>query len=156
DLATLPQVGFWLVLLVVNSYVEEAMSRAFPMRLFYDRGIVFRVVLTSLVFAALHLADEGFRLDAFISRAMYAVPLALAYIATEDVWLSAGIHTGMNYAIVARSGAWHSGALVRLQGSPLVSDDVTACLVALLAVGVYASLARQRMRYRAGVAPVPA
>ena len=144
DASSTLQVSFWLVALVVNSFVEEAMSRAFPMRLFSDRSLLFRVLMPSLVFAALHLADEGFSASALASRTMIAVPLGLAYAATDDIWLAAGIHTGVNYAIIWRSGAWHAGSLVLLAGEPIASDDVAAVGCAVLAIGAHHLWRRSR------------
>ncbi len=130
------QVGFWLVLLVINSAVEELTNRAFPMRLLVGRKLWLRCLLPSLVFALAHLADEPFRLGAFASRTLSGVTLSMAYAATGNIWLAAGVHTGINYATIWHVGSWHSGSLVRLEGAPVVGEelvDVGCAAIAILA-----------------------
>ncbi len=131
------QIAFWLGALVVNSLVEEAASRAFPMRLWAGRGLWLRAFVPSLLFAALHLADEPFRAGAFASRTLAGLSFSLAYAATGSIWLGAGLHTGVNYAIIWRQGSWHAGSLVKVEGRPVLSDELVSIACGLLAVGAY-------------------
>lgn len=147
----LAQIAFWLLALWVNSFAEETSSRAFPMRLWAYRPLWQRALLPSLAFALLHLADEPFRLDALAYRTVAGVSFSLAYALRGHVWLAAGLHTGLNFAIIARSGAWHSGALVAVSGEPVVPDDVVNVVFACaLGVAYYLRVREKRL----GVTPV--
>ena len=73
------------------------------MRLWAHRPLWQRALLPSLAFALLHLADEPFRLDALVYRTVAGVSFSLAYALRGHVWLAAGLHTGLNFAIIARS-----------------------------------------------------
>jgi membrane protease YdiL (CAAX protease family) len=133
------QVCFWLMLgLIVNSIVEETTNRAFPMRLWSERSLWFRLIVPSLVFAALHLADEPFEAHAFATRTLAGVTLSLAYAATGNIWLAAGVHAGMNYSSLWHAGLWHAGSWVALAGRPLVHEDAGELGLALFTVAAYA------------------
>jgi membrane protease YdiL (CAAX protease family) len=143
-------VAFGWIILFVNSFVEEATSRALPMRLFAARSLPFRVVVPSLVFAALHLADESFDAGRFASRSLAGITLSLAYAATGNVWLAAGIHTGMNYAAVAPSGLWHFGGLISLSAGDGVPGWSVNLAVAALATALFVWRGRKSARALAG------
>jgi membrane protease YdiL (CAAX protease family) len=155
------QVGFWLMALVLNSVVEEFTNRAFPMRVLQGRALWVRVVIPSLIFALVHLADEPFRMSAFVSRALTGMTLSLAYAATGNIWLAVGAHTGINYSIIWRAGSWHAGSLAMLAGTPVLAEELVEPSSAALAFAAYLLWSksrdrqgRGRERYRAGVVPV--
>lgn len=144
-------VAFGLGLGGLNSVVEETACRAFPMRLAADGGALLRVLGPALTFAAFHWIAEPIALVPFVSRTLTGVTLGLAYDATGDIWLAAGLHTGINHASLHRSGLWHFGALARVEGPALVDGLVADALTTALALAVYA--AHRRARRRVGSAP---
>ena len=138
------QVGFWVLALLVNSVVEEATCRAFPMQLWSRERLWFRVLVPALAFAAFHLIDEPFDGGAFFFRSSAGVLFGLAYATTGNAWLAVGLHTGLNYASIARSGLWHAGAWARVEGVPVVPVEVST-LAAIAIVG-WIFVARNKLR----------
>lgn len=107
-------VAFFLLLL--QGVMEETTNRAFPIRLWEHRPLFFRIIIPSVFFALIHLADEapGFERIAVLVAA--GITLSLAYLLTGNVWFAAGIHTGANAASFSVTGLWHAGAVVALAG----------------------------------------
>jgi membrane protease YdiL (CAAX protease family) len=76
------------------------------------RGILFRVIekslgtwiaigLSSILFAAAHLGNEGVSTLGVINIVMAGVLLAGAYISTRRLWFAIGVHFAWNYALMA-------------------------------------------------------
>lgn len=137
------------VTLTANSIVEEATSRAVPFQLFRHRALLFRVLVPALLFAAIHLADEPFRLGAFYSRTIAGIVLGLAYLLTRDIWFASGLHTGTNQAILLASGKWHMGAFFLASGERFGSAWADTVSWTLLAVGLGWMLLRRHGESRA-------
>lgn len=108
--------GFLLLLL--QSVMEETANRAFPMRLWAHRSLLFAILVPSIFFAALHLADEQFNLGRISILLMAGIIHSLAYALTGNVWFTSGLHTGANFALFSISGLWHAGAIVSVVGQP--------------------------------------
>lgn len=132
--------------LIVNSVVEEVTSRAFPIRLFSEYGVWLRILLPSVLFAALHLVDEPFRAGPFAARTMAGVTLSIAYVTTGNIWLAAGIHSGINLASLWGEGLWHAGSVVKLEGQPIVPTLYVEIGIGLAAVVGYALWSRPASR----------
>lgn len=137
------------VTLTANSIVEEVTSRAVPFQLFRHRAILFRLLVPALLFAAIHLADEPFRLGAFYSRTLAGIVLGLAYLLTRDIWFVSGLHTGTNQAVLLASGKWHMGALFLASGERFGSAWADSVSWTLLAVGLGWMLLRRHGATRA-------
>lgn len=103
--------------LTANSVMEEVCSRAFPLMLWRERGLAFRLLVPAVLFAALHLAAEPFRAEAFVYRTLAGLAFSALYLLTRNVWLAAGFHTGMNEAVVFTSPRWQMGGLVSAEGT---------------------------------------
>jgi hypothetical protein len=103
-------------LLLVQSVTEETANRAFPMRLWEDRPLWFRVLIPSIFFAAIHLAGEGFTFERIGILLMAGITQSLAYALTGNIWLCSGLHAGANLASFFPTGLWHAGAVVALVG----------------------------------------
>jgi len=132
------------VTLTANSIVEEVTSRAVPFQLFRHRALLFRVLVPALLFAALHLADEPFRLGAFYSRTIAGIVFGLAYLLTRDIWFASGLHTGTNQAVLLASGKWHMGALVHASGERFGGAWADSASWTLLAVAFGGMLLRRQ------------
>ncbi|WP_375765602.1 CPBP family glutamic-type intramembrane protease [Archangium gephyra] len=137
------------VTLTANSIVEEVTSRAVPFQLFRHRALLFRLLVPALLFAALHLADEPFRLGAFYSRTLAGIVFGLAYLLTRDIWLASGLHTGTNQAVLLASGKWHMGALFLASGERFGSAWADSVSWTLLALGLGWMLSRRHGGARA-------
>jgi membrane protease YdiL (CAAX protease family) len=102
--------------LILSSVVEEGACRAFPMKLWERYPLALRILVPSFFFAALHLADERFKLLPFYMRFMFGVVQSVGYALTNNIWFAVGLHTGINYAYFAVNGLWHAAAVVDLSG----------------------------------------
>jgi membrane protease YdiL (CAAX protease family) len=136
--------GLGIVLLLGNSVSEEITSRAYPMQLFRDKALWVRIIIPSIFFATLHLADESFDLSAFYDRTIVGIVLGIAYAMTENIWLASGLHTGTNAAVVWTNGAWWVGALIKTSGRPLLSDWTINLVWTLVSVLGFVFLLRRR------------
>ena len=121
--------GVAFFLLLLQSVVEETANRAFPMRLWDQRSLLFRIVIPSIFFAALHLADEQFSLERIVVLILAGVVQSLAYAITGNIWLTSGVHAGANTATFSVSGLWHAGAIVSMIGRPGYPTWITAVLM---------------------------
>jgi membrane protease YdiL (CAAX protease family) len=142
-------VAFFLLLL--QAVVEETANRAFPMRLWRHRPLAFRLVVPSVFFAAIHLADEPFGFERVGVLAMAGVVLGIAYALTGNIWLTSGLHAGANLASFSISGLWHAGAVVSVRGQPTIPGWVMT-LIMLVLFGATFALLRQ---YRAKLPRAP-
>lgn len=134
--------GFAFFLLLLQSVMEETANRAFPMRLWNHRSLLFRIVVPSIFFAALHLADEQFSFERIIILLLAGVVQSLAYILTGNIWLTSGLHAGANAASFSLTGLWHAGAVVSVVGWPSYSNWVPL-LVMLIVLTVAVALSRR-------------
>ncbi len=125
--------GFFL--LFIQAITEETANRAFPIRLWQDRSLLFRVIVPSIFFVAVHLVSEPFSLERAAVLLMAGILQSFAYLITGNIWFGTGIHTGANYALFSISGLWHAGALVRLEGQPAFPNWL-AVLIMMVAMGV--------------------
>jgi membrane protease YdiL (CAAX protease family) len=133
--------GFFLLL--IQAVTEETANRAFPIRLWQHRSLLFRVLVPSIFFVAVHLVSEPFSFERAGILLMAGILQSFAYLLTGNIWFSSGIHAGANYALFSISGLWHAGALVRLEGQPAFPNwaAVLLLLVFLWSAGI---LARKR------------
>jgi hypothetical protein len=123
-------VAFFLLLL--QGMTEETANRAFPMRLWEHRSHLFRILIPSIFFAAIHLADEEFSLERLGLLLMGGVTQSLAYTLTGNIWLSSGVHTGANLASFSISGLWHAGAVIALVGRVAIPNWLAVILMLVL------------------------
>lgn len=116
-------------LLLIQSVTEETANRAFPMRLWEERSLAFRILIPSFFFAAIHLADEQFIFERAGILIMGGVVQSLAYLLTGNVWFTSGVHTGANFATFFVSGLWHAGGVVSVVGRPAYPNWVSVMLM---------------------------
>jgi membrane protease YdiL (CAAX protease family) len=142
--------------------VEEVLFRGFVFRTIRDVGGTWTAVAVSAVlFGALHAFNPGASLVSTIAIALEAgVLLALAYAATDRLWLPIGLHAGWNFAEgtifgTAISGHAMSHALVRgeLHGPAALTGGTfgpeasfVAVLVCLAASAAFAVVVIRRER----------
>lgn len=110
------------LLLLLQGVMEETVNRAFPMRLWEHRSLIFRIIVPSVFFAVIHLADEQFGFERVGVLFMAGIVQSIAYDLTGNIWLTSGLHVGANLALFSISGLWHAGAIVSLTGEPTIPN----------------------------------
>lgn len=123
---------FAFVLLLVQGVMEETANRAFPMRIWQHRSLLFRLAVPSLFFALIHLADENFSFERFSVLIIAGFIQGVAYALTGNIWFASGLHTGANVASFSITGLWHAGAIVSVSGYSTVPNWVTTFLFLVL------------------------
>ena len=78
--------------------MEETANRAFPMRLWQHRSLLFRVLVPSIFFAAIHFAGEEVSFERSGVLLIAGITSSLAYALTGNIWLASGLHAGANIA----------------------------------------------------------
>lgn len=128
---------FAFVLLLVQGVMEETANRAFPMRIWQHRTLLFRLIIPSVFFALIHLADENFSFERFAVLIMAGIIQGIAYALTGNIWFSSGLHTGANLASFSITGLWHAGAIVSVSGYSSVPNWLTISVFLILLGAVY-------------------
>lgn len=137
-------IGLTSLLLLLQAVMEETANRAFPIQLWYDRSVVFRIVVPAAFFVLIHLVSESFSIERTALLFIAGLVQGLAFMLTGNIWLTSGLHFGANVASFSLSGVWHAGALVAIQGESAVSI-IGASLVLLVALAaVYGVKVRSR------------
>lgn len=149
SVARILTVAFFMLLL--QSIMEETTNRAFPMRLWEHRSFVFRMIIPSIFFAALHLADEQFSLERIGVLFMAGLLQSIAYALTGNIWLASGLHAGANLAGFSITGLWHAGAVVALIGQPTMPNWAAGMIM----LAVFSAAFVLVSRYRAKLPPGP-
>jgi membrane protease YdiL (CAAX protease family) len=90
--------GLALLSFVLVGYQEELWSRGYQLQnLKEGSGLPWAVVLSSLIFALLHLGNPGAGTASTIGLFVAGAYLAFAWIRTRQLWLSIGLHIGWNF-----------------------------------------------------------
>jgi membrane protease YdiL (CAAX protease family) len=89
-----------LLTFILVGWSEELFSRGYQLQNISD-GLnrFWGVVLSSLIFAALHYANPSFNISSFPFLGLIAAGLFLAYgyLASHQLWLPIGLHIGWNF-----------------------------------------------------------
>jgi membrane protease YdiL (CAAX protease family) len=116
---------------------EELLFRGYPFQKIWRMNRLGAVLLSSMVFAALHAGNNAFSLLAMANLFLAGILLALAYARYERLWFPIGIHLGWNllsgpilgYNVsgyissgsvlrtVGRGSPWLTGGLFGIEGS---------------------------------------
>jgi membrane protease YdiL (CAAX protease family) len=128
---------FAFVLLLVQGVMEETANRAFPMRIWQHRSLLFRLIIPSIFFALIHLADENFSFERFVVLIMAGITQGIAYALTGNIWFASGLHTAANVASFSITGLWHAGAVVAVSSYSRVPNWLTAFVFLILLGAAY-------------------
>lgn len=128
---------FAFVLLLVQGVMEETANRAFPMRIWQHRAFLFRLIVPSIFFALIHLADENFNFERFAVLILAGIIQSIAYALTGNVWFASGLHTGANLASFSITGLWHAGAVVSISGYSSVPNWLVTFLFLILLSSIF-------------------
>lgn len=84
---------------IVQGAAEEILFRGFFMVSFGARhGMTSGVLVSSLLFAMMHMNNTGFGVLPFINIFLFGVFSALIVISTDSIWCAAAIHSVWNFA----------------------------------------------------------
>jgi len=99
-----------IAVIAVAAGVEEVGFRGYPFqRLVEAIGGGGALLVTSLLFGAMHAANPHVSRFAVANTALFGALMALAYLRTRQLWLPWGIHFGWNWALGALFGLPVSG-----------------------------------------------
>jgi membrane protease YdiL (CAAX protease family) len=87
-----------LIIFVIVAWHEELFSRGYQLQNIAEGlNIPLGVILSSLVFAALHWANPNAGYTSFFGLLLTGVFLAFGYLQTRQLWLPIGLHIGWNF-----------------------------------------------------------
>ena len=100
-----------LIVVLIQSSYEEMVLRGFA----YQRtarlyGPTVGIIVSSVLFGAMHFSNAGFTLVAFLSIAAQGVLLGFAVRYFDSMWMPFGIHTGWNFCQAIIFGLPNSGS----------------------------------------------
>jgi membrane protease YdiL (CAAX protease family) len=97
---TLPRIGAVLLILLMGALAEELMFRGYPFQhLEQGIGAAGAIIVFSVMFGAVHLANPGASIWGLINTILIGVLLAISYLRSRALWLPWGIHFGWNFAL---------------------------------------------------------
>ena len=153
-------VGIFLVFFigwVLQGFNEELMCRSILMNYFAAyNGVKSAIITNSLIFAILHLGNDGFGVLPFINIFLMGVIFSLLFYIADDIFLPAAVHTFWNFAQANIYGINVSGITqsnisllkTQLTGNPFLTGGafgveggfitfwIEAIIVGVLLVGV--------------------
>ncbi len=99
-----------LYILATGAMAEELVFRGYPLQRFMEgAGTALGIVIMSLLFGAVHLANPNASALGFVNTVGVGLMLSLAYVRTRSLWLPWGIHFGWNTALGMAFGLPVSG-----------------------------------------------
>jgi len=88
----------YFLLFIAVGFNEEFLMRGIWLEYLLKRHSTFMAVaISSLVFAAMHLANPNITMLAFINLILAGITLAQLYLFTKNIWLAAFFHLGWNF-----------------------------------------------------------
>lgn len=142
---------------VLQGFNEELMCRSILMNYFAAyNGVKSAIITNSLIFAILHLGNDGYGVLPFINIFLMGVIFSLLFYIADDIFLPAAVHTFWNFAQSNIYGINVSGITqsnisllkTQLTGNPLLTGGafgveggfitfwIEAIIVGVLLVGV--------------------
>lgn len=88
----------WLIVYIGVGFQEEILSRGYHLQNIAEGlNVPSGILISSLIFALLHLANPSFSLPSFLGLLASGYFLAYAWVRTGQLWLSIGLHIGWNF-----------------------------------------------------------
>lgn len=121
DVSFLSHAGYYLYfiigLIILNSFVEELVTRAYPiekLRKHINPHIIF--IIMGIIFTAGHFFTRDFNFGYSLSLFIYSYTFSLLYHYSSSIWLVIGMHGGINWVAFSFFGTnWKLGALVNVE-----------------------------------------
>lgn len=151
----------WVLIFLIGWFFqgmeEEVMLRGYLMPNFSRRtSLLTAVIANSLLFAALHLGNNGMTLLSFINLTLYGIFASLYAIRTNNIWGISGFHSAWNFVqgniygisvsgnaalpsilnITQRNSALLNGGAFGLEGSLITTIVLSICIALLFVPGV--------------------
>ncbi len=161
-------IAAWTAVLALAAYVEELFFRGQLLQEFGRRHLGIGVVVSSVIFALIHLGNPNVMSGGPIAFALLCVNIVLAgvllsaaFVLAGDLWFPSGLHLGWNWAQAVLFGLPVSGLDLpsildgeMRAGAPAwagsafgpESSAVAAILLAALSAGAWALVARRGVR----------
>jgi membrane protease YdiL (CAAX protease family) len=90
------------IVLTIAAAAEELMLRGYPFQVLVEgAGVIVGVILTSGLFAMIHLNNPEVDWVALLNIGLAGVLFAAAYLRTRSLWVPIGMHWGWNFAMGA-------------------------------------------------------
>ncbi len=94
----IPDLIFWLFIYSAVGFQEELLSRGYHLQNIVDGlNLPLGILISSLIFAILHLGNPFASLTSFIGLLAAGYFLAFAWVRTRKLWLPIGLHIGWNF-----------------------------------------------------------
>ncbi len=94
----IPDLIFWLFIYCAVGFQEELLSRGYHLQNIAEGlNLPLGILISSLIFAFLHLGNPFFSLTSFLGLIAAAFFLAFAWLRTRQLWLPIGLHIGWNF-----------------------------------------------------------
>lgn len=140
--AVLVTLGVSFLIFAVAAAFEEALCRGYILQTLIRSGYAWpAIILTSLLFAAGHLANPNVDWLAFANTALAGIWFGVAYLKTRDLWLPFGMHFMWNWVQGSIFGVEVSGLKQLLQAPLLQEVDGGPALLTGADYGIEASIA---------------
>lgn len=89
----------FIIAWAIQGFSEELICRSILMNYFAaKKNVIFAIVLNSIIFAALHLGNNGIAALALINLFLVGVVFSLMFYITDSIWLPAAAHSFWNMA----------------------------------------------------------
>jgi membrane protease YdiL (CAAX protease family) len=89
---------FMLLFYIIVGWQEELSSRGYQLQnLAEGLNLLFAVLISSAMFALLHLMNPSISFMAVVGLFFSGLFLAFSYVATRQLWLPIGLHIGWNF-----------------------------------------------------------
>jgi membrane protease YdiL (CAAX protease family) len=154
---SIPRVSFWawapffgwfLIALVLNSFNEELVYRAYPLEHLGAASAHPEIVVicAAAFFSAMHFLIEDPDPSRFIYRLLFGILVGMIYLGTRSIWMIVGIHTGWNFVSSMFDSDWRMGGLLKTSGLKDSSEIIANSIVlGLLVLGAWL-LGRRRVQ----------
>ena len=87
-----------LLVFIAVGWQEELLNRGYYLQNLVDGlNLPCAVLLSSLIFASIHLLNPNFTLTAWVGLILAGLFLAYGYMRTRQLWLPIGLHIGWNF-----------------------------------------------------------
>jgi len=87
-----------LGIFILTGWQEELLTRGYQLQnLVEGTGLIGGLVLSSIIFAVLHMSNPNYFWSALIGLVAAGLFLAYGYLRTQQLWLPIGLHIGWNF-----------------------------------------------------------
>jgi membrane protease YdiL (CAAX protease family) len=94
----LPDLFIWFIVYIAVGFQEELLSRGYHLQNIAEGlTLPMGILISSLIFALLHLGNPFSSLSSFIGLLAAGYFLAFAWVRTRQLWLPIGLHIGWNF-----------------------------------------------------------